>query len=131
MEDLIQDHFCRQVDECLVRHRSILDVLAKFQEGCARTNRAISKAVTVCGCLKIEASKQSIPQDTTLFTIRDHMKTHLEGTLCTECREIFEDELGITIFYLVALCNLLKVDVSDVISKEYEKIQTLGIFNLS
>jgi hypothetical protein len=131
MEDLLYEKFRQQVDECLVRHRSILDVLSKLQEGCARTNRSITKAVTNCGCLEINASKQAIPQDASLATLKKYMEPHLEGKLCPNCREIFEDELGATLFYLVALCNLLDVDLLQVMLKEYNKLRTLGIFNLS
>ncbi|HHT27849.1 MAG TPA: DUF1573 domain-containing protein, partial [Firmicutes bacterium] len=38
--------FQEAVNEYLVRHRSILDILSKLQESVARTNRAVAKAVT-------------------------------------------------------------------------------------
>ena len=46
MKDLICDEFQNAVSELLIRHHSVLDVLSKFQESCARTNRATIKAVT-------------------------------------------------------------------------------------
>ncbi|HAG45078.1 MAG TPA: DUF1573 domain-containing protein, partial [Clostridium sp.] len=58
MKDLIFDEFQNSVDECLLRHKSILDIMSKLQESEARVNRALIKSVTSCGCLKVEAEKQ-------------------------------------------------------------------------
>lgn len=131
MRDLLCGQFQQQVDECLVRHRSILDVLAKFQEGPARTVRAVTKAVTSCGCLKIKATKQKAPSNVRIDTLAQYMDSHLEGKLCSNCREVIENELGATLFYLAALCNLLELDLYDVLVQEYKKLRTLGVYNLS
>ena len=61
MKGLICDDFQDTVANCLIRHRSILDVLTKVQETSARVNRAVAKSVTNCGCLKVEA-KTANPQ---------------------------------------------------------------------
>jgi hypothetical protein len=131
IHDLLCSEFQQRVDECLIRHRSILDVLAKFQEGPSRTNRAVTKAVTSCGCLQINAGKQNIPLDVPLEKLGQYVESHLKGKLCPDCREIIESELGATLFYLAALCNLLDIDLYDVLIKEHKKLQTLGVFNLS
>ena len=55
--------FQTAVEEYLIRHRSILDVLTKHQEATARVNRAVAKAVTECGCISITAERQRIPAD--------------------------------------------------------------------
>ncbi len=60
MKDLLCDGFQDTVDDYLVRHRSILDVMSKLAESNARVNRAVTKAVTTCGCIGIEASKQEV-----------------------------------------------------------------------
>jgi len=61
MKDLIFDEFQNAVDNSLLRHKSILDIMTKLQESQARVNRAVIKAVTSCGCLEIQAKKQCIP----------------------------------------------------------------------
>ena len=60
MKDIIFDDFQNSVDNSLLRHKSILDILSKYQDSQARTTRAICKAVTNCGCIEINAFKQSI-----------------------------------------------------------------------
>ena len=44
------------VRQNLFHHKSILDTMSKLDESSARLNRAITKAVTACGCLNINAS---------------------------------------------------------------------------
>lgn len=132
MKDLLCDGFQETVDEYLIRHRSILDVLSKLNESSGRISRAVAKAVTTCGCIKIEASKQTVPPNLrSLESLRDHMKTHIEGKLCKHCSEILEDEIGRNLFYLAALCNLLDLNLYDILIKEQERVSCLGIFNFS
>lgn len=122
--------FQAQVDEYLVRHRSVLDVLTKLQESTARVNRAIAKAVTTCGCISVTASKQQFPADVGLSDIRQYVQTHLDGKLCERCAEAVESEIGSELFYIAALCNLLDLDLEAIRKKEHSRIKTLGIFNL-
>ncbi|MDI3481027.1 MAG: hypothetical protein PWQ97_682 [Tepidanaerobacteraceae bacterium] len=131
MKDLICDEFQDAVSNCLVRHRSILDVLTKIQETSARVNRAVAKSVTSCGCLQINAKKQQIPTNIKLQELGSYMETHLKGELCPSCREVLEQELGNHLFYLAALCNLLDLNIYDVLLSENEKLSTLGIYNMS
>ena len=131
MKDLICDEFQNAVSELLIRHHSVLDVLSKFQEACARTNRATIKAVTGCGCISIEAKKQEIPQDISLLEIKEYFGSHLNGELCPNCREMVETEFGKTLFYMAALCNLLNLNLYDLFLKEHSKLSTLRIFNLT
>lgn len=131
MKDLICDEFQDMVSNCLVRHRSILDVLTKIQETSARVNRAVAKSVTGCGCLEINAKKQQIPGHIKLQELGSYMDTHLKGELCPSCREVLEQELGNHLFYLAALCNLLDLNIYDILLTENEKLSTLGIYNMS
>lgn len=127
MKDVILDELQNKVNESLLRHKSILDILTKFQESNARINRAVVKSVTNCGCVSIKASKQQVPCDgDSIESLTDCMKTHVDGNLCDGCREVIERELGNNIFYLTALCNLLDISVYDVFIKEYDKMDTLG-----
>ena len=123
--------FQGKVSELLIRHRSILDSLSKFQESAARVNRAIAKTVTNCGCLAIYATKQSCPPEVTLKEYQKYMDSHLKGELCEQCQEALEEELGNHLFYLTALCNLLNQDLSKMFGKEYQRLSALGFFHLS
>lgn len=123
-------HFQENVQENLVRHYSILDILSKFQETNARVNRALCRAVTDCGCININASKQLLPDDCSFEDVRDHIQSHLKGQLCENCREVLEAELGQNLFYLAGLCNALDLDLEEVLHKEGQRVNTLGMFHL-
>ncbi|NLJ81229.1 MAG: DUF1573 domain-containing protein [Firmicutes bacterium] len=123
-------YFQDNVKQNLVRHYSILDIVSKFQETNARVNRALFRAVTDCGCISVQASKQVLPDDCSFEDVRDHIQSHLEGRLCENCREVLEAELGQNIFYLTGLCNALGLDLDQVILKEDQRVGTLGIFHL-
>ncbi len=122
--------FQGQVDESLIRHRSILDVLSKLQEATARVHRAVTKAVTNCGCISVNAGKQQFPSDVSLSEVKPYLDTHLSGSLCERCREAVETEIGSALFYQAGLCTLLDLDLEAVQKKEHSRIKTLGIFNL-
>lgn len=130
MKDLLVEDFQDAVGELLVRHKSILDLLSKYQESTARVNRAIVKAVTTCGCIEIDAKKQNIPPDATLSELAELMDTHLKGHLCDNCRDIIEKEMGNNIFYLANICNTLGLNMYDILIKEKEELDTLGYFNM-
>ncbi|NLZ38557.1 MAG: DUF1573 domain-containing protein [Firmicutes bacterium] len=123
--------FQTKVSELLIRHRSILDSLTKFQESTSRVNRAFAKAVTNCGCISVSATKQSCPSEADLADYKKYMDSHLQGELCPVCREILEEELGNHLFYLTALCHLLDIKLTDVFATEYDRVTTLGYFHLS
>lgn len=129
MKDIIFDNFQNNVSESLLRHKSILDILSKYNESSARINRAITKAVTNCGCIQINASKQNLPKDNdSLENLSTCLKTHVDGKLCTNCHEVIEREMGNNLFYLTSLCNILDINLYDVLLKEDDKINTLGKF---
>jgi hypothetical protein len=114
-----------------MRHHSILDVLSKLQEASSRINRATVKSVTGCGCIQVDAKKKSIPPDVSLLNLKDYFESHLRGELCLSCREIVETEVGKSLFYLTALCNLLDLNLYDIFLKEHKKCTTLRVFNLT
>jgi len=122
--------FQEQVDEYLIRHRSILDVLSKLQESTARVSRAVAKAVTSCGCITIKAAKQQFPAALSLAEVRAYMDTHLSGALCERCREAVETEIGSALLYTAALCSILNLELDAVQKKEHSRIKSLGIFTL-
>ncbi len=130
MSDNVCDRFQESVSQLLIKHKSILDVLTKQQESITRVNRAIIKAVTSCGCIQIEATKQYFGEDVSLESIHDVLDNHLRGQLCEQCEDIIIQEIGNHMFYLSALCNLFDMKLSDIIKYEEKKINTLGIFNM-
>ncbi|PJI08813.1 MULTISPECIES: DUF1573 domain-containing protein [Clostridium] len=130
MQDIIFDEFQNLVDESLIRHSSILDIITKLQGSQARINRALVKSVTNCGCIEINAEKQHIPSDLDINNLKKHLKTHVRGKLCENCRDILENEIGNNLFYLAALCNTLDINLYDIFLKEYDKMNTLGKYTL-
>ena len=127
----LDKEFQEIVGEYLLRHRSILDVLTKLQVSSGEVNRAVAKAVTQCGCIKIKANKQKIPPNINLEEAKEYLSSHLEGQLCNNCRETISTEMGEALFYLTALCVLLDLDLHQIIKQEKEKISTLRIFSLT
>ncbi len=123
--------FQSAVDDYLIRHRSVLDVLTKYQETAARVNRAFAKAVTECGCIKVNSTRQNIPKDANYSELKQFMSSHVTGDLCDQCKEIITKELGHNLFYVAALCNLSGLKLYDVIDEEFKNVTTLGFFHLS
>ena len=131
MKDLLADDFQHLVDQCTIRHRSIMDILSKCQEAGARVNRAVAKATTSCGCITINAQKPDIPEDISLQQLPEYMSDHIDGQLCEDCRETIESEVGMQFFYLTALCNAFDMNLNEILTKECKRLDTLGIFRLS
>lgn len=132
MKDVIFDDFQNAVGNSLLRHKSILDIMSKLQESEGRINRAVTKSATNCGCIKIEGTRQNVPHeddDIDIEAIKKLLKTQIKGTLCENCREIISSEIGNNIFYLTALCNVLDLNLYDILLKEYDKINTLGQYS--
>ncbi len=130
MKDTILDEFQDTVIELLVRNKSIIDLITKYQDSNARVNRAIVKSVTQCGCIKVHAKKQAFPEDGTFEEIRNSMKTHLEGKLCESCRDLIEKDIGRNLFYLASICNTLDLNLYDIMLKEHERLKMLGKYSL-
>ncbi|KRQ86075.1 hypothetical protein ABG79_02109 [Caloramator mitchellensis] len=130
MKEIIIDEFQDAVHDSLIRHRSILDIITKLSESNSRINRAVAKAATNHGCIKVVATKQNIPEDASLDNITEFLSYQIEGKLCDNCREILETEIGNNIYYLAALCNAMELNLFDIIIRQNEKIETLGKFSM-
>ena len=130
VKDMMVDKFQYAVRETLVRNKSILDQLTKQQDASSRLNRAVVKAATQCGCLKIQASKQEYPENTSYDTLKKLVKNHVDGKLCNDCKDAIEKEIGKGLYYFAALCDTLDLDLYDIILKELDHTNTLGNFNL-
>ena len=126
----INDEFQKTVDSMLIQHQSILDILSKGQEASARVNRAIVKSVTTCGCISVDAQKNTIPEDATLADLKFILSSHINGHLCNNCREIVESELGKQLFYITALANTLDLSINEILTKEQERLNTLTVYHL-
>ncbi|MBT9258932.1 MAG: DUF1573 domain-containing protein [Clostridiales bacterium] len=131
MKDLLWDEFQESVNENLVHNRSILDVLSKLHDSTSRVHRAIVKAVTSCGCIQIHAEKPRLPDNISLRDLKHYMDDHIQGQLCSNCREVVEEELGRILFYMAALGNAVDVNIYDVLIREQKKLSTLGIYHIS
>lgn len=127
---MVVDKFQYTVQELLVRNKSIIDQLTKFQDSNSRVNRTIVKAVTQCGCIQIDAHKQPYDEEGELEDISSLVKTHLTGNLCDNCRDLIEKELGSNLFYMASLCNTLDLNLYDVMIKELERAKLLGKYNM-
>lgn len=136
MKDIIFDDFQNSVDDCFLRHRSIIDITSKFQESQARINRAIAKAITDCGCICIDSTcnskdgNKNNPEDIDMQILNKCLDTHVQGALCSNCREIIQKEIGNNMFYLTSLCNLLGLNLYDILLQENNNLKTLGKYNL-
>lgn len=131
MDNKLCSNFQSAVDDCLVRHRSILDVLTKYQEATARVNRAFAKAVTECGCVAINSTRQQVPPEATYSELKQFMSSHLTGEPCDHCKEVLTKELGHSLFYIAALCNVSGLSLNEILEQELKMITTLGVYHLS
>lgn len=131
MSSLSLQSFQEQVSELLLRHRSLLDVLSKNGQSSSSVNRAVTKSVTECGCIEIHATKQTFELELDLEEAKQQIGNHVQGELCDSCREAISSELGRNLFYMSALCNLLDINMNEVVERESQKCSTLGVFNLS
>lgn len=91
------------------------------------------KSVTVCGCVRIHAQKNQVPEPApvSLEALRSFMDDHLEGELCPNCREVVEEEVGRLLFYTAAFATLLDINIYDILIKENKKLAALGLYHLS
>lgn len=129
MKENICEDFQATVQEYLIRHQSILDILSKSQETNAYISRALTKAITQCGCISLNSKKIHLPPDATISDMKDFYHNQLEGKLCTTCSEIIEEELGKNLFYIAGLCNALDLNLENILLKENKKVKALGKFN--
>ena len=123
--------FQKQVSELLLRHRSVLDILSKWDQAAASVHRTVIKAVTECGCIEVHGQKQPYDQNMTLEDAQKLLQSHLSGRLCEHCAEIVSEEMGKSLFYLSALCNALQIDMEKVLEAESRKCSTLGVFKMA
>ncbi len=131
MKDLICDEFQNTVDNLLIRHHSILDVISKLSEATCRVNRSVVKSVTDCGCVSVQAQKIQLPDNIeSISELKSYLDNHVRGKLCSHCEDVVSSELGKLLFYTAALCNTLDINLYDVFIKEHKKAAALGVYNM-
>lgn len=130
MKQFSFNQFQDQVDDVLIRHKSILDVLSKLQESSAKVNRAVAKSVTDCGCIQVHSKKQNMPDDVSYSELKNYMENHVEGYLCDICKEKIGEEISDTIFYITALCNSFNINIDDMLQAYSSQLKTLGKYGL-
>lgn len=132
-KDAVIDQLQYTIDNILVRNRSIVDQLTKFQDCCSKLSRVVAKSATTCGCIQINVSKQPYPPLDTELSIDDLstlMRTHIEGQLCNECLYLIDKEIGRTLFYLSAICNTFDISLYDCFIQELKRAELLGKYSL-
>ncbi|KAB3533596.1 DUF1573 domain-containing protein [Alkaliphilus pronyensis] len=130
MKNFSINDFQTQVDDVLVRHRSVLDIITKLQETSSKVNRAVAKSATYCGCIKIHAERQEVPKDILYSEIKNYMENHVKGELCDICREKIEAELSTNLFYFTTLCNLFDINIEELVTKHHDQLKALGKYGL-
>jgi len=131
MDKLSLNEFQKKVDEVLIRHRSVLDILTKLQESSTRVNRGVAKSATYCGCIEIHVKKQEIPPDILYSELKDYMDDHITGELCDICREKIQEEISSNLFYITSICNLFDINMEKLLSDYNENnLKTLGQYGL-
>ncbi len=118
------------VSNAQFRNKSILDIVTKLSEQTALLNRAVSKSVTHCGCVKINAKKQYINNQKSIEENKISLDNHLDGCLCPRCKDKIEEEMGDLMFYLASLCETLEINLDDVIEQKTDFLKTFGKYSL-
>lgn len=124
------DEFQKTSSDLQLMNKSILDIVTKLDEQTSMLNRAIFKSVTHCGCIEVHATKQLYSPHKSLEENKEDLETHIEGELCPRCKDKIEEEMGELLFYLASMCDSLNLSLSEIMSKEYEHLKTLGLYNL-
>lgn len=124
------NEFQKYASKVQFRNKSILDISSKLSEQTALLNRALVKSATYCGCIKINAKKQNIDNSKSIDENRILLNNHIEGSLCEKCKEKIEEEMGDLLYYLASMCDVLNINLSDVLQHKQDYLNTLGIYSL-
>ena len=114
----------------LTRDRSLLDTMTKLQDTCAKLNRTLSKSITKCGCISLNAQKQRFPANGEWSRLHNYADDQVEGELCPKCRDFVEQSIADTLFYLACVCNTFNISMEELLQKELGQLHILGQYNL-
>lgn len=129
MSDSKSDDFQQKVSALIIRNQNVVDILTKCQGACGKICRSTIKTATGCGCLEINAQKK-IPtfSEEKDFSLQE--MTGITGTLCPECKDTIENEIGEMLFYIAGLCNALGLSMRHIMEKEIKNVEVLGKYSL-
>ncbi len=117
------EHLQRSIQKYYRRNKGILDTMSKLQISVAKTERNIIRAATQCGCVEIFTKKQ--PPD-----FNGEAESMLKGSLCADCQEKTEQNMGDALFYLVCLAVLTGTSMENLLENQIRQLDWLGKFNL-
>lgn len=123
MSDSKSDDFQQKISALIVRNQNVLDIMTKCQGACGKICRSTIKAATGCGCLEINVQKK-------LPSFSSQEMSGVTGTLCPECKDTIENEIGEMLFYIAGLCNALGLSMRDIMKKEIKNVEVLGKYSL-
>ena len=129
MAHSLSDDFQRKVALLIARNNNILDILTKYQDSCAKVCRTAVKSATGCGCIKISAQKTPFDINA-IKRLSPKELSGTEGSLCPDCKDRLENEIGESLFYLAAICNALEMSMKDIMKKEIGNVEILGKYSL-
>lgn len=124
MKKTLTEDFQHTVESLHIWNKSILDILSKLQISSAKVSRTAVKAVTGCGCIEIDGKKSIVTFE------KKENGSQIRGVLCDECRAELEREIGESLYYTVSMCNAFGLNVDKILTKELERVKTLGKYNL-
>ena len=124
MKKTLTEEFQDTVSKFHIWNKSVLDILTKLTASNSKVARATVKSVTGCGCIEIDGRKSVVE-----FT-KGEDGSQIRGVLCAECKSNLEREIGENFYYLFTLCNALNLNAEKIITKELERVKTLGKYNL-
>ncbi len=124
MDSLILEEFQYLTEEQLKRNSSLLDLMTKTETTGGKINRALSKAITHCGCIRLDAQTHQRAE------LTSKERAQIKGTLCDTCREELEKVIGEHLFYLTGLLGPLDLSLYDLFLTELGRQKTLGKYNL-
>lgn len=129
MSDSKSEDFQHKVSALIIRNRNVMDILTKCQISCGKICRSTVKSATGCGCLKIISEKclPTFSENDSFFTGEE---SGVSGTICPDCKDIIENEIGELLFYTAGLCNALGLNMADIMKKEIKNVEVLGKYSL-
>ena len=127
MDNKSIESFQKDVGNLIARNRNLLDILTKCQISCGKFCRSTVKSATGCGCIKITGEKSSL-----CFSHESRKKSEasVEGKLCPDCKNIIENEIGESMFYIASLCNALGISLNTILENEIKQVKALGKYSL-
>lgn len=118
IKDILAEDFQLAAESALKRNKNLLDTVTKLSTSASKLSRAVIKASTQCGCIKISGEKSVSPT------------TNIYGSLCTTCQNAVEKEIGDTLFYLAGIASAFDISIYDVMLKEKQQLSMLYNFSL-